>query len=189
MVLILILMAVRIEPMAGVAQDPLGILTTNLFHGFIQTSRILGRWGLGTMGSDPIVFYYIPLVGLDASVSNLTREAVIEHPLFTPFRAESDAMHSTNLFAIADADYRAQLRAKFLGDAIPATSFAAGANEISGNAVCGNINYADCRSGTWPIGEGKWRHSDIKNVAYFFNWKLFKLIINSDRGVSNANQQ
>ena len=70
-----------------------------------------------------------------------------------------------------------------------ATSFAARANEISGNAVCGNINYADCRSGTWPIGEGKWRHSDIKNVAYFFNWKLFKLIINSDRGVSNANQQ
>lgn len=34
--------------------------------------------------------------------------------------------------------------------------------DTNGNAVCGNINYADCRSGTWPIGEGKWRHSDIK---------------------------
>ena len=39
MVLILILMAVRIEPMAGVAQDPLGILTTNLFHGFILIAQ------------------------------------------------------------------------------------------------------------------------------------------------------
>ena len=161
-------------------------LNTVLF--FNDSVSCEGGWGINTYyAANPS--YYIPLVGLDASVSNLTREAVIEHPLFTPFRAESDAMHSTNLFAIADADYRAQLRAKFLGDAIPATSFAAGANEISGNAVCGNINYADCRSGTWPIGEGKWRHSDIKNVAYFFNWKLFKLIINSDRGVSNANQQ
>ena len=161
-------------------------LNTVLF--FNDSVSCEGGWGINTYyAANPS--YYIPLVGLDASVSNLTREAVIEHPLFTPFRAESDAMHSTNLFTIADADYRAQLRAKFLGDAIPATSFAAGANEISGNAVCGNINYADCRSGTWPIGEGKWRHSDIKNVAYFFNWKLFKLIINSDRGVSNANQQ
>ena len=161
-------------------------LNTVLF--FNDSVSCEGGWGINTYyAANPS--YYIPLVGLDASVSNLTREAVIEHPLFTPFRSESDAMHSTNLFTIADADYRAQLRAKFLGDAIPATSFAAGANEISGNAVCGNINYADCRSGTWPIGEGKWRHSDIKNVAYFFNWKLFKLITNSDRGVSNANQQ
>ena len=188
MVLILILMAVRIEPMAGVAQDPLGILTTNLFHGFIQTSRILGRWGLGTMGSDPIVFYYIPLVGLDASVSNLTREAVIEHPLFTPFRAESDAMYSTNLFTIADADYRAQLRAKFLGDAIPAISFVAGANPISTNAVCGNISYENCQSGVWPRRGMKWEHSDIKNIAYRFCWKLFNRIINDDEGDNDGQQ-
>ena len=147
-----------------------------------------GGWGINTYyAADPTC--YLPLVGFYASVSNLTREAVIEHPLFTPFRAETDSMHSTNLFYIADADYRAMLRAKFLGDAIPATSFAAGANEISGNAVYGNICYADCMSGTWPIGEGKWRHSDIKNVAYFFNWKIFKRIINNDRGGTNASQQ
>ena len=41
-------------------------------------------------------------------------------------------MHSTNLFTIADASYRDELRAKMLGDAIPAESFAAGANEIRG---------------------------------------------------------
>ena len=98
-------------------------------------------------------------------------------------------MHSTNLFTIADVHDRDMLRAKFLGDAIPATSFAAGANEISGNAVYGNISYEDCMSGTWPIGEGKWRHSDIKNGAYFFNWKIFKRIINNDRGGTNASQQ
>ena len=66
---------------------------------------------------------YLPVVGFYASVLNLTREAVIENPLFTPFRAEEDAMRSTNQFCIADADYRDMLRAKLLGDAIPATSF------------------------------------------------------------------
>ena len=140
------------------------------------------------MGSDPIVFYYIPLVGLDASVSNLTREAVIEHPLFTPFRAESDAMYSTNLFTIADADYRAQLRAKFLGDAIPAISFVAGANPISTNAVCGNISYENCQSGVWPRRGMKWEHSDIKNIAYRFCWKLFNRIINDDEGDNDGQQ-
>ena len=37
-------------------------------------------------------------------------------------------MHSTSLFTIASASYRNELRAKFLADAIPATSFATGAN-------------------------------------------------------------
>lgn len=143
-----------------------------------------GGWGINTYyAADPTC--YLPIVGFYSAVSNLTREAVIEHPLFTPFRAESDAMHSTNLFTIADSDYRAMLRAKLLGDAIPATSFAAGANALSANAVIGNINYADCMSGVWPIGQGKWRHSDIKNVAYQFNWKIFKLIINNSKDVAN----
>ena len=74
-----------------------------------------GGWGINTYyAADPTC--YLPLVGFYASVSNLTREAVIEHPLFTPFRAESYSMHSTNLFTIADVHDRDMLRAKFLGD-------------------------------------------------------------------------
>lgn len=98
-------------------------------------------------------------------------------------------MHSTNCFVIADVNYRTSLRAKFLGDAIPATSFAAGANPILRNAVSGNINYENCKSGVWPINGGKWRHSDIKNVAYFFNWMFFNRIINNNGGDSNGLQE
>ena len=119
----------------------------------------------------------------------MTSRLAKEHPLFTPFMAESESMHSTNLFVVADAGYRSQLRAKFLADAIPATSFAAGANPILRNAVSGNINYANCKSGPWPINGDKWRHSDIKDVAYFFNWMFFSRIINNDGGDTNGPQQ
>ena len=147
-----------------------------------------GGWGINAMyAANPM--YYLPVVGFYASVSNLSREAVIEHPLFTPFSAESEAMRSTNLFTIVDANYRAQLRAKFLGDAIPAISFAAGANSVSTNVVCGNINYEGCQTGMWPRRNQKWEHSDIKNVAYFYNWKLFRRIINNDEGESNEEPQ
>jgi hypothetical protein len=122
-------------------------------------------------------------------MEDITPKDAIEHPLFTPFRSEAENMHSTNLFMIANETYRTQLRAKFLADAIPATSFAIGANFVSTNAVCGNISYETCKSGNWPIGENVWRHSDIKNVAYFFNWKLFYRIRKNDGGDKNETQQ
>ena len=51
-----------------------------------------GGWGINAMyAANPM--YYLPVVGYYASVSNLSREAVIEHPLFTPFSTELEAMH------------------------------------------------------------------------------------------------
>ena len=141
-----------------------------------------GGWGINTYyAADPA--YYLPVVGFCASVSNLTRKTVIEHPLFTPFRAEAESMHSTNLFYIADADYRAMLRAKFLGDAIPATSFAAGANrlEVFGNAR--NMDYSSCMIDPWPQTSNEtkfWYHSDIKNIAYKFVHPLFIKIVKGE---------
>ena len=118
----------------------------------------------------------------------MTDQVATEHPLFTPFRTEAEAMHSTNLFVIVDASYKRQLRAKFLADAIPATSFAAGANLVQNGAVSGNIDFLNCESEGWPRDEGEWRHSDIKNVAYFFSWELFNRIKNNDGGDSNGQQ-
>ena len=144
-----------------------------------------GGWGVNTFYAvNPAL--YTPGYGFHSSaMGDVTPKDAIEHPLFTPFRTEADNMHSTNLFTIADQSYHAALRAKFLGDAIPATSFAVGANPVSTNNVCGNISYETCKSGDWPIGESAWRHSDIKNVAYFFNWKLFFRIKNNDGGDKN----
>ncbi len=165
---------------------------TSVWHGlntvlfFNDDVSCEGGWGVNTYyAANPT--YYVPLVGFDASVSNLTRDAVIEHPLFTPFRVEAGSMRSTNLFTIADANYRAELRAKFLADAIPATSFAAGANAIPSSAVCGNINYRTCEVDGWPRNNGQWRHSDIKNVAYRYNWMLYRKIINNEGGTDNGN--
>ena len=91
-------------------------------------------------------------------------------------------MHSTNLFTIADASYRNELRAKFLADAIPATSFAAGANFTGGGLKSYNM-----QTGTpngWPRKDSDqkaiWEHSDIKNVAFYFTFKLFEKIKDGD---------
>ena len=90
-------------------------------------------------------------------------------------------MHSTSLFTIADASYRNELRAKFLADAIPATSFAAGANEISGFL---NHNMQTETPNGWPRRDSDqkaiWEHSDIKNAAFYFTFKLFEKIKDGD---------
>ena len=136
-----------------------------------------GGWGINTAYA-VTPYYYVPGYGFFANaMTNFTREAAIESPLFTPFKTETAAMHSTNLFEIADAAYRDGLRAKFLGDAIPATSFAAGANAIDG--LIDNYNMQSAvQDNVWPNGrivndERKWFHSDIIRVAYFYLHQVF----------------
>ena len=138
-----------------------------------------GGWGINTFYAlNPTV--YTPGYGFfAAAMSRITRDDAIVHPLFTPFRAEADSMHSTNLFAIADETYRKDLRAKFLGDAIPARSFAAGRNAIE---VFEHIPMMQHMAHVedWPDKDGSlllWKHSSLKNIAYFFVHKLFNRIV------------
>jgi hypothetical protein len=145
-----------------------------------------GGWGINTYYSvNPL--WYVYQHGFTEKALTLTREQSIVHPPFTPFRSESDNMHSTNLFTIADAEYRKNLRAKFLGDAIPARSFAVGANEINQAAGIGNIALRNCmrNEDKWPSARRKenvnvWYHSDFKNLAYPFTYKLFDKIVNNE---------
>ncbi|MBQ2632281.1 MAG: hypothetical protein IJG13_21590, partial [Kiritimatiellae bacterium] len=139
-----------------------------------------GGWGINaTYAVNP--YYYVPAYGFFANaMSDFTREEAIESPLFTPFKSETTAMHSTNLFVVVDADNRSYLRAKFLGDAIPATSFAAGATASMHVGTDGNITLPECNNpNVWPRSEGEWRHSDIRNVAYFYLAELYQRIVNS----------
>ena len=166
---------------------------TTVWHGlnailfFNDSVSCEGGWGINAYyAANPT--YYVPISGFHASVNNLTRDALIEHPLFTPFRVESDSMHSTNLFTISDVGLKAELRARLLGDAIPATSFAAGANPILNNAVARNMDYEMYKDGTWPVRDKRWHHSDIKNVAYRFVWKLFHEIVNNKEEKDNGHQ-
>ena len=81
------------------------------------------------------------------------------------------------------------LRARFLADAIPATSRAAGANEFRNTLPISNIRMdksdddGGCMSNVdiWPREEDGiqiWKHSDFKQVAYYFVHKLFDKFVN-----------
>lgn len=171
-----------------------------LFHGVNSTQFFdvdcEGGWGINTYyAADPR--WYLPLGGFTGSTSsNLEWRAAVEHPLFTPFRAEHDGMHSTNVFVkvcggygfLTDGD---SLRARFLGDAIPAESRAAGANPIRVGVVDQNIRMdtdvseGGCIAnwGLWPQKRRdgdvpRWAHTDFKNVAYFFVYPLFDKLVN-----------
>ena len=139
-------------------------------------------WGINTYYSlNPL--WYVYQYGFTGKVqSDLTHEDAITHPLFTPFRSESESMHSTNLFTLADASYRDELRAKFLADAIPATSFAAGANHTDG--LTDNYNLQSNTPNGWPRKDSEenrvWHHSDIKDVAYYFTYRIFEKIKNGE---------
>lgn len=123
-----------------------------------------GGWGINSVyatESDA----YLPIIGFDAMYfSEYTREQAITLPLFTPF--DDARMHITNTLNVVDAS----LRAKMLGDAIPAESFAAGRNELSGFV---NFNYQS--HDDWPSDRnGRWLHSDIKDVAYRYVRHFFQ---------------
>ena len=63
------------------------------------------------------------------------------------------------------------------GDGIPATSFAAGRNSISGSCVAGNILMSPDETLPWPRivdDQRKWYHSDICNLAFFYVHPIFK---------------
>ena len=88
-------------------------------------------------------------------------------PLFTSF--DDERMSSTNVLDFADED----LRAKMLGDAIPAESFAAGRTALDG---FDNYEYLGNAEHGWPTKKKEWKHSDIKNVDYRYVQDFFKHI-------------
>ena len=139
-------------------------------------TEIEGGWGINAAYmANPLA--YVPLVGLRSGYfENWTRDEMITNPLFTSF--DDERMASTNVLTIVDDE----LRAKMLGDAIPAESFAAGANATGG--VSKNHNLHDYMETTWPRTnddeECFWNHSDIKDVAYPYLFKLFKMIVNGE---------
>ena len=107
-------------------------------------------------------------------IASLTDYDLMVHPVFRPFF--EDGLFTTNAVS---SEQVAPIRARILADGIPATSFAAGANPLDATVI-GNINYATCKSGGWPRKDGSWRHSDIKNIAFRFNWKFFKKLVEGD---------
>lgn len=120
-------------------------------------------------------FYaYTALYGWQLNyINSMKREQQITHPPFTPFRKNGAQMHALKEYRIASLAEERELNEKFLADAIPAQSFAAGRNVIKG-MECGN--YLEISGSMWPRKNNKWLHSDIKNVAYCYVKGVYEMI-------------
>jgi len=115
--------------------------------------------------------YYLPLKGFIGVRFRGYSDSVIR-PLFTPF---ADSSLHRNGF-----DWRTDdvLRARMLGDAIPAESLATGANPLHERAEIANYDMvAHRQNGSPRFLNGDWLHSDIKNVAYYYVYSIFEHII------------
>jgi len=83
-------------------------------------------------------------------------------------------------------DYAAANRNRILSDAIPVLTLPIGANyvtnldERAGGTVNFNMNTSQFQNG-WPARAGfelgKWHHSDIRDVAYPYNYKFFNQVV------------
>ena len=114
-------------------------------------------------------------------ISRMSDDELKANPVFKPF--DEDWLHSTNGFvSVPQIDI---VRARILGDGIPAISFAAGANQMHDRAGIIQLNYHLYEAGFWPreyddCHNPIWQHSDIKKVAYHYLSGFFKIIVSEE---------
>ena len=111
-----------------------------------------------------------------AKTNEFTDVELVASPIFRKF--DNSMFHQTNIISIAQTELN-----KVMGDGIPATSFAAGANPISDNCVAGNILMSPDDTVPWPRivdDQRKWYHSDICKLAFFYVHPVFKKIKEGD---------
>ncbi len=150
-----------------------------------------GGWGVNARYAVDSCWYVSGPGFKTNMVHGMSDVQAITNSLFTPFGIEEEGMHGTAVFTGAGSahgalSHRDWLRARFLADAIPAESGAVGANHISAFGANGNVRLdADCMANAdkWPRNDDgvlSWEHSDFKNVAYFFVYKLFDKLIGTE---------
>ena len=97
-------------------------------------------------------------------------------PFFLKF--ENEGIHDPNVEVsnaiLADKDIYWNL----LGTAIPSKTYSVGANPLP--SLQGRNNDAQTwasENAQFPSDKGLWKHSDLKNLAYHFVWKLFQQVV------------
>ena len=113
-------------------------------------------------------------------IKSLTENDIIQQPVFEKFGKETEQMHKLQQMRIADKSEAEKLRAYFLAHSVPATSFATGSNMTEAELFDVERDYKDYESASWPRDNSEWRHSDIKNVAYYYISKFYKDIVNEN---------
>ncbi len=134
-----------------------------------------GGWGFNTLWQ---IYNEPPNPGL---MNSLSDSALRTGPVFKPF-------YSTNIFGPNGSQFVSdpEVRAKLLGEAIPALSRATGRNEVDnrfGAYANKDMNAEFITPGlTWPQSDGNWKHGDFRGVAYLFNYGLYDDICSPNRG-------
>ena len=128
-----------------------------------------GGWGINSYSAIR-PDYYLPLKGFIGVRFRGYSDSVIR-PLFTPFTDSS--LHRNGFDGRVDD----VLRARMLGDAIPAESFATGANPLAIESVVDYDMAAHRQNGSPRMLKTGWRHSDIKNVAFYYVYSIFEEFI------------
>ena len=152
-----------------------------------------GGWGVNARYAVDSCWYVSGPGFKTNMVHGMSDVQAITNSLFTPFGIEEEGMRGTAVFTGAGSahgalSHRDWLRARFLADAIPAESGAVGANALGVSGITDVQLDADCIANTdkWPakrkssengVVRFRWEHSDFKNVAYFFVYKLFDRIV------------
>ncbi len=115
-------------------------------------------------------------------VNSLSDDCLATNPVFGVFDL-ADLTKPAGAALAADPEIRSRL----LSDAIPALSCAAGRNPIADFGFGGvgldlhkerRGDYGDQPS-NWPEDDNRWHHSDLKNIAYPFNYRAFDKVVSS----------
>ena len=107
----------------------------------------------------------------------VSEDLVRQDPFYEPFNYPDlyDAAKGSAEANKKDLQYR------LLATAIPAKSFAVAANPVNafGNNGSENINMMDLKKdNAWPRNDPKWLHSDFRNVALCYVYKMYNDMIN-----------
>jgi hypothetical protein len=70
------------------------------------------------------------------------------------------------------------VRAELLAEAIPALSFATGANPVpKAFGSAGNIDLMTLKDTAWPRQSGRWLHGDIVNIGYLYTYGFYDDVV------------
>ena len=149
---------------------------------------VYGGWGINTvdhhdgleLGFDFTLLY--PFINLTLNnrplepqaALNLNPDVLDTAPFFKHFKSEYEFLHSdSNISSISDDDI-----SNIIAHAIPALSFAAGRNKLAQLPATNNIDMPTAlRVNCWPeeaVGlSARWKHNDIKAVAYLYTYKVY----------------
>ncbi|MFA7369057.1 MAG: hypothetical protein WC334_05365, partial [Kiritimatiellales bacterium] len=129
-----------------------------------------GGWGFSGMYPAPLRPIY-----KDAGHSQLTDEALKQHPFFSQGLGYGQNLcdsHNGSNFAAAN-------RYELLAGFIPSRTLPCGANNVEEFHPQGqsdrnfNMNAASFLVNGWPRGDGRWKHSDIREISYLYEYMVF----------------